>query len=117
MVRAPLTDSIRSDLGAVQHTQDYHAAMELLIPRLKTSQYTAVIEVEPSLSRQFIGDFSGLLLRLAIPQQYHWCVMRVNDLHSPSEFTGNIFTLVVPKFEEVDNYTATYTSSAKLNIG
>ena len=63
---------------------------------------------------KYQGDLFGLLLDLKIDKRYHHVVMRVNDLYSPADFTGDINQIVIPNLAQVDMTKNIYQTTPAL---
>jgi len=86
---------------------DYYSAgfMQVIedhLTYLRTLDGVVVNQLTNTQCVKYQGDFFGLLLDLKIDKRYHYAVMRVNDLFSPADFTGDISQVVVPKLDEID---------------
>lgn len=55
-------------------------------------------------------DFYGLLRYLDIPEYLRWITLRVNDLKSPSDYTGLNTSLIIPSFTAIQMLASIYRS-------
>ena len=57
---------------------------------------TQSIRLDPHIEYEYAGDFYGLLQAMGYPHDIQWILMRVNGLHSPIDYTGELETILVP---------------------
>lgn len=69
---------------------------------LRTIQGVQVITITNVQCAKFQGDFFGLLVEMRIEPKFHHAIMRVNNLLSSADFTGNINQIVLPPTQEID---------------
>ncbi len=112
-----LSDRIPSEGPGVFYTDEFMTMMEQHIPLLRSNPNTQLRPIEPSLALQYANDFYGLLLSLGIPFQYHWTVTRCNGYSGPMQFKGDVFTVIVPPFTEIDQLQQIFSSNSNLSIG
>lgn len=44
--------------------------------------------VEAIIGAKYIGDFTGLLLSLKVPSKYHYPIVLLNNMNSPTDYDG-----------------------------
>lgn len=78
------------------HTVESH------LTYLRSSEGLRVLPVTEHQGYKYEGDFFGLLDDLLIEKKYHHITMRVNDIHSSSDYKGNLPVVLLPSLNEVD---------------
>ena len=78
---------------------------------LKANRTTQPIEAY--LQNQCRNNFYLLLNNLNVPFKYHWIVLRVNDLHSPLDYTGTQTFIHLPEFQYVDRLMQVYNTKSE----
>lgn len=112
-----LSDSILGTGPAVFYNQAFMTALEYHVPLLKNHPKAILLNVKPAEAYQFTGNLYGLLTSLGVPKQYHWIIMRCNDMYSPSEYDEALTALIQPPFDEIDIIQSTWSSNNNLAIG
>lgn len=59
---------------------------------LQFIKHKSIANVVTTTGRQvskFKLDFTGLLIELNVPDEYHWATMRANGLHSTADYVNN----------------------------
>jgi hypothetical protein len=67
--------------------------------------------IEPGIALKYTGDFIGLLNYTGIDPEYHWFVMFINGLRSPTQMNKNLLSLLVPSTSELEILKNLYTST------
>ena len=106
----------------IYYTDAFRAMIEQHLTFLRQPDVSIAEKVDPSLIRQFDGDFYGLLQFLDIQTQYHWIVLRVNKFDNPLQF-GRIvrdvyaptheFTLRIPNTEIIEELRSNFLQSRR----
>lgn len=68
--------------------------------RNDVSTTTLVLDVHDEY--KYRGDFYGLLLKNKIHQDMFWITMRVNALHSPIDYDGELKLILVPSTYKIN---------------
>jgi hypothetical protein len=87
--------------------------MESYIPYLKTHSGTGFLAVTPYDLYKYEGDFYGILSNNKVPQEYHWIIMRMNDIYSPAIVPLELGGVFVPDFSVVDKIRQVYLTKEK----
>ena len=91
------------DIGEVNYyTSTFRNIIEnhLEYFRKDTSTNTLVLNVHDEY--KYRGDFYGLLLKNNIRQDMFWIVMRVNALHSPIDYDGELKVILIPSIHKIN---------------
>lgn len=97
--------------------KDFRMTLEYHIPRLKSSLQASIIQIEPALAFQYEGDFYGLLISVGIPRQYHWAVLRSNDMISPTDYRRDMVEIIQPPFKDIDDLQSIWSANNNLSYG
>lgn len=93
------------------HTAGFKRNMEDFIPKLMNSDKTRTVTLEYAVTKKWTGDFFGLMKELKLDYNYRWIAMRINGLHSPSDWDGEELTVLVPATTEIDAILAKYLTT------
>ena len=104
-------------IAAVYSNPDFLDTLEYHIPRLSVHPDGSLITVEPALANQYRGDLYGLLSAVGVPRQYHWAIMRVNNMRSPTDYLTTMVQLIQPPYREIDDLQRIWSSSNNLSMG
>jgi len=77
---------------------------------------TNIIPINPHDNYKYEGDFYGLLNAQGIPRDYHWIVMRVNNLYRPGDVRESMSAIKVPDFGTMDRIMQMYRTKTKKNL-
>lgn len=112
-----MTMSIVSQLveeGAqVYYDPDWLRVIETHLTYLRNHPDTVVRAIEPIDGVKYQGDFGGLLYHYGVLPQYHLVILRMNNLASPTEYTSDILSLLVPSTTAVDKIRQVYQTTVK----
>lgn len=75
---------------------------------------TQQITLNPHDEHKWTGDLYGLLIQLSISQDLWWLTLRLNDLHSPIDYQGNLKVLLVPSINTVQVLLTRYLNTISL---
>lgn len=93
----------------VYYEQGFRVMLEDHLTYLKDLSTTRKINLESQMAYKYEGDFDGLLTVLNIRPEYHFIIMRLNNMTSPQEFNPDkTMTLLIPDNKEIDRIRATY---------
>jgi hypothetical protein len=106
---------LQIDAGDVNYyTPAIRQMIEDLRSRIVTSASTSTVEITLDLEYRFRGDFYKLLQQMKYPQDMFWIIMRINGLHSPIDYDGNLGTLLVPSRHTLDTLVQKYMTQYTL---
>lgn len=93
---------------------DFRNVLEDHIPMLISSAGARYYPLDPSEAYYHRGDFYALMKEVAaLPEQYHWIVMRCNGLTNPLEYDGKVLQLLLPDLSEVDRIWDMFRTSRR----
>lgn len=82
---------------------------------LRTHSSTQKIMVDPMAVYQYEFDFYGLLTQYNFPAQYHFIIMRMNNISAPTDFPSDLSSLLIPDKNIIGHIVQSYTTTSKLN--
>jgi len=87
----------------VYYQNNFRHVVESYIPYLREHPTTQVIGVEPDIAYRYEGDFYGLLKTMRVPAQYHWIILRLNNMVHPADFKEIGTAIMIPAVSEIEN--------------
>lgn len=85
----------------------YTRAMRRVIENhLSMIKRQGIERVEPINGRQFDkyqGDFYGLLIEFGVREELHWVCLRVNGLHSPSDWVNSTDPVLIVRVDVISD--------------
>lgn len=100
---------------AAYYTPALRAVLEDHMTYLRTHPDTRVVVVSDLDLYRFEGDLYGLYMELGIPPQYHYTVMRMNEIDSPQLVNPEKRNLMVPSYTVVDQIKQAHTMGGRVN--
>lgn len=82
--------------------EDFRDLFENQLPLFKKRAAPQPVPVQPNDAVVYKGRFFDYLYKVGIAPQYHYFVMRINDMLGPSEFGPGIGTLLIPSSADID---------------
>lgn len=99
---------LRSPGNKVYYEQGFRVLLEDHMTYLKGLSTTRTINIDLHNAYKFQGDLDGLLNEFRIKPEIHYIVMRMNNFTSPSEYTPDILTLLIPDDQEISRIRSSY---------
>lgn len=96
------TNNQNGDVNQYYHTPGFRNVLENHLPALRSSSKVSYHPIEGWVGLKYRSDFYGLLIYLNIPFDLHWVTMRCNDIHSPSDYNGDLDQIISPNENELD---------------
>jgi hypothetical protein len=79
------------------YSEAYRNTIESCLSLLKVHHKTREVKLDPHKSRIYRYDFYTYLRHtVGINPEYHWIIMRLNDMLSPRDFDENVTQLLIP---------------------
>lgn len=105
-----LTSFMNDNGRDAYYTVAYRQMLEMHLPYLRNHTNSYQKKIEDKLCHRFEANFYGLLSELNYESRYHWCILRINYLHSPIDYQSNLTTLTLPPFSEIDRLYQLHTT-------
>ena len=107
--------SLQISAGEVNfQSEGFRNNIEDHLEYLKANTTTETIPVSGLQEIKYQGDFYGLLSDLKVNQDIHWITMRVNDMHSPVEFSGGMDVIKLPSRITLKKLLGRYLNSVTI---
>lgn len=98
------------------YDQTFRRHLEAYMEWFRQHPETTVIPVDPHDAYKYEGDLYGLLSVNGIPIEYHWLVMRVNDIFRAGDVSESLTILKIPEFGVVNRILQLYKTQNKKNM-
>lgn len=100
----------------VYYTPEWHRFIESHLHWLRKLASNVVLNIEPSDAYKYEADLQGLLQAYNIPMEYHFIVMRMNDMTSPTHYAMSTTQLILPDFQQIESLRSVFaTTNKKIN--
>ena len=103
MATTDLSDLLVQTGDDAYYTDSFRNAIEDNLEGLINDTTTLPRTVAPDVGLANKYDFFGLLTEMGIPMAYQWTTMRMNGYQAPSDYQGDVLTILVPSTTVVDN--------------
>lgn len=101
----------KDELKTVTDRYSVRKRLEYYLPLFRTAGNVQYHPIDEVIVRRHIADFYGLLASFHIPRGLFWIIMRVNRLHSPSDFNRSFTKLIIPDITLVERIIRTTQST------
>lgn len=105
-----LFNNAKSPGPDIYYRADFRDVVETHIPILLTNAKTTEQLVEPQMAYKNDGNFVGLLNDLGIKNELHWIVMRLNGMYSPTEYTSDRISILLPPDSYISQLVRMHTT-------
>lgn len=95
------------------YTDDFRNVMEDFMTVFRTSPTTQVMTIDPGDAVRYEFDFYGLLTYLKVPMQYHYTIMRVNKMTSPTDYRSRMVSFLMPDQTEISRIAQTEQTTTR----
>ena len=107
-----LLSKLQIDTGDTNYySPGFRQVIEDHLSWLQKSSSTNQITLSPQAEYKYIGDFYSLLQNIDVNQDMYWITMRLNGLHSPLDYTGDLITILIPARYEVQKLLARFLTT------
>lgn len=114
MATTPLHLTMNNDGPAIFYDQNFRNVIEQHLEYLKSNGRSSTFTVEPKDAYKYEADFFGLLTKLQVRPQYQWIALRLNDMHTPTEYRMEQTTILLPNESQIEKIRSTYTTLHKI---
>ncbi len=102
-------DSLMTPPGEdVYYDPDFHVVLESHLLYFRERSDTTIETISDLKPIKYNGSFFDILDSLSIEKQYHWFIMRLNDLRSPFDYTSDMTVILIPSFNEIERIKNTF---------
>lgn len=107
-------DQLQKPTGpSIYYDPSFRSELEDHITFLKQNKNTRILTISNFHAIKYEGDLFGLLIEYSIPNEYHWLVMRMNNMVSPTDSGTKIANLLIPDYSLVERIRSTYVTQNK----
>lgn len=92
----------------------FKVAFNAYLPSMLANKEYTVQSIAPALANKYQGDFYALLQNLGLKNDYHWCALRLNGLSGPTQYTGDIVEVKMPKREVISKILSRLNTNKKI---
>lgn len=82
------------------------------LPLIRGREDNIKLSVTHAESKQFYGDFYGLLGYLNVPVELHWITTRLNNFMCSTDYNSELLEITVPSLAEINRIKTIYLSSS-----
>lgn len=99
--------------GAGYYDPGFTRYLESYLMHLKGLANNQMHPVDSHTLYKYEGDLYGLFDVLGIPRHLHWITMRMNNFTSPTQFNGELYTIIAPTEGVINNILQKFTTTKK----
>lgn len=81
---------------------------------LRNSSETSILNIESAMAYKYEGDLFGLLFNYKVPFEYHWVVMRMNDMTNPNQTKSTLSNLIIPNKSLIERLRNVYMTKDRI---
>lgn len=96
LVTMPITALLVSTITSVNYEQKYRNVLETHMDAIRKDPDTINTQINTHDAYKYEYDFYGLLQHLGFPDDFHWIVLRTNDMVDPRDYTADRTVIAIP---------------------
>lgn len=96
------------------YDQGFRAVLETHMDYLRRHPESDFLTIETYPAHKYEYDLYGLLAYYKVDLKYHWLVMRMNELTSPTEYSSEVTALIIPSNTVINSIIQNYRTSNKV---
>lgn len=104
-----------TDGSSDYYDDDFRNVLESHLQYFRTLGTTSQVSIAPNDTGVYDKNLFGFLMSRKIKPCYHWFIMRLNNMFSPTEFTAGVDSLLLPDDTSLDKVRQSWNSS-KSNV-
>lgn len=108
-----INDRMVNEGGSLYYSPQWHLCIETHLAWLRSLPTNRLLIFEAALAYKYEGDLAGLLLESGIQPEYHWVIMRLNDMTSPTQYSGTQTKLLMPDLSQIEAIRAVFRTANK----
>lgn len=97
---------------AEYYTDAFRQVLEDHMAFLRTNQGTTIRNVTPQNVWENEQDLFGFLQSINLAPQFHWVVMRMNNMTSPTQFVKGVSQLLMPPINLLEQLRSAFLTSS-----
>lgn len=110
-----LTKSVNSG-QTIFYNRSFRQVVEDHLSLMRDVNNHTVVNIDPSDAEAFVGDLYGLLAQEGVSLDLHWCIMRLNDYTSPTEFTSDVMELKTPNPSFINRLVKQFRTNQSISM-
>lgn len=103
----PVTEDIFYDPG-------FRALLEASLDLIRNDSSTSQARIDEHKARIYRRDFYTYLKNVGIQYEYHWIIMRLNNMRSPYDFDETVSVIYVPSESMINKLKITYRTQRNI---
>lgn len=107
-LQPPLGDRYFSSPGVRQMVEDH-------ISYLQNPSNHKLLQIEPTDTVKYLGDFYGLLISLGIEHDLHWICLRMNGYTATDDYNGSLDLIRVPIRTIIKNLVVRHITTSNIS--
>lgn len=108
-----IANSLPNAGANVYYSQAWQLMIETHLPWILARSDNRVLSVDPATAAKYEGDLYGLLTARSIARQYHWVIMRLNNLRTPADYHLELRNLIVPNDVVIEQLTERHRTTMR----
>lgn len=101
---------------SLYYDQTFRRHLESYMGWFRNHPETTTLPVNPHNNYKYEGDLYGLLLVNGVPKEYHWVVMRMNNIYRQGDVEKVDGVVLIPDFGVLDRIMKMYKTRTKKNL-
>lgn len=98
----------------VHYDPQFRILVESFIPSIRNDPRRHTVAITKDMTYRYAGDLTGLLDNLNVPRDYHWLVMRLNNMNDISKVDLNLSTLDIPPLDFMDHLRKNFLTKTSI---
>lgn len=98
----------------VYYDPQFRILVESFIPSIRNDPRRHTVTITQDMTYRYAGDLIGLLDNLNVPRDYHWLVMRLNNMNDISKVDLNLNTLDIPPLDFMDHLRKNFLTKTSI---
>lgn len=107
-------DLMPAEGASIYYDPAFRNVLEDHMTFLREHPQTSVLNVEPTQAYRFEHDLFGLLAHYGVSRAFHWVVMRMNKMTTPTELTRDAVQLLVPETRLVEQIRQSHMTKRRI---
>ena len=96
------------------YSSGFRNLIENHLPMLRQDASTTLVSLIPYDEYRYVGDFYSLLHHLKVTQDLFWITLRLNNLHSPINYAGDLQHIVIPSKTKIKSLLTRYINTVSI---
>lgn len=98
----------------IHYDQQFRILVESFLQSIRTDPRKYIVNITTDMTYRYAGDLTGLLDSLSVPRDYHWLVMRLNNISDITKVDLNLSSLEIPPLDFMDHLRKTYLTKTAI---